>query len=370
MCAAVAAMMMAVTLQSCEKEDVITGENVAMSNTIKVEAMIADNVATKAAAAKYATEDNLNSFQLGIFAGQSQVTNSKFEKPTVKGNPWSDGNTYYWAKDTTYKFYGVAQSTGDNADAYGSSSISVKGIEFKDRNITADEDLIVAYASGKQGTTQVTKLVFNHALARVRVAAKFSTPADAVKLQAKFVGWELKNVSTKGSVVIDGTSTGKTTADVVWTPDATKANVSDAEASTSTSAFLDSDYRIVTGAKVEDNQENTNARWADVIPNATVYADELVATVEFYTAEGNYIATRKLHASTDEDAVAKLTYADKFCYKSGKAYTYKIDIVNDGGNSTDPTDDPKNLDDYKIQIKEITVTEWSCAEGGKATFGK
>lgn len=365
MCAAVAAMMMAVTLQSCEKEDVITGENFAMGSEIQVQAMMVGDIATKADA-KYATTANLTSFQLGIFNGDNQVTNSVFNKPKVSGDPWSDGSTYYWTTGT-YKFYGVAQSTGDNAVAYGSDNISKDGITFDSRPVGANEDLIVAYASGSQSDKK-TKLVFNHALARVRVAAK-ATIADTVKLQAKFVKWELQNVATTGTVTIDGTTV--TADNVVWTPSETKVNVSD---TVGTEKYLDTKYRNVAGAAIADNQENTNKHWINVIPNATVYATKLVATVEFYNMDGTKVGTRYLTASTDDDAVVKLNYADGFKYESGKAYTYKIDIVNTGGKDTDgdqpgggPDDD---LDKYQIKIVDIEVTPWASAEGGKATFGK
>lgn len=355
-----AAAVAALTLASCNKDDSVYENNTAMGNEVQIEAMMAED-ATRADA-KYATTENINSFQLGIYNGDTQVANSAFNKPTESGKSWSDGQTYYWTANT-YKFFGVAQSTGDNAVAYGSANISKDGITFSARETVANEDLIVACATGSQ-SSKTTKLNFYHALARVRVAANF-TKDDKVKLQAKFVKWELQNVATTGTVTIDGTNV--TSQNVVWTPAEAKVNVTD---NATPSCYLDASYRNVAGTALGtgNTQENSDKYWVNVIPNATVYATKLIATVDFYNMDGTKVGTRYLTASTDDKAVVKLNYASGFKYESGKAYTYKIDIVNNGGKDSDGDGDDDDLDKFQIEIVNVEVAKWGDAIGGTATF--
>ena len=116
------------------------------------------------------TDSNFDQFYLyGVNAsdGTSWFTGDEF---TPSGDDWTDGSTTTW-RDGTWNFYAVTPSAPTSTTFNKTTSTFDYTVDNTD--VTNQEDLMVAKATNLSSTDGKINLQFYHALANIKVSARF-----------------------------------------------------------------------------------------------------------------------------------------------------------------------------------------------------
>jgi len=335
-----------VILSSCEKMPAIDENENKNEKEIRVIASYAsDDWDTKATGSAAATTDknSIKSFKLHAWNGDSKfITGAKFDKKSA--TEWSDGNKYYWGTGT-HTFVGITVDnvSGDYGTvSKGKVSLTNYSVSTGANDITTNsdeatvtqQDPCVAITTGTKSNTNVS-LTFYHTLARVRVFANAEI-ASFLKVKAKFLGYEFRNVSIKGSATITNPSS------ISWTS-VTKGKVRDNRFKTTGGVDITNQSKFTP---IADNS------WCNVIPSAVGTDMQIVIKVGFYDETTNALLGTRYFTGNP----GATTFA------AGKRYTYPVTIVNGGGDDSDGSGPDDVIDALVIKIGTLVVEEWDDDE--------
>lgn len=333
------AILCAVAVISCAKDEVITAEKEA----ITFENAFVDNATKAAYDGSYNNSGNFTEFQVyatisGTGAGEGSANIFNGER-VVKGSSLGQGvnwsyataNTQYWIPGNDYQFRAIADGNVSGVTEV-KTDLDGMAIEINLLDASAQKDILTAqhnvtnYTKPTSGTPDAVKFTFAHVLSKAKFTVKNTITTDN-GYSYKVTDVVLNNLVKNGVYTITDGATGS------WAPAVTPAT-----------------YNLSFGdVTVEGKADETTATVADIEYNASAESnfDRLLIpgtqTLNITFSYGLYKDGVLI------DAQDKTITAANVALEASKAYNFVISL----GNPGDP-----------IQFDVLSVTDWDKSHTG------
>lgn len=304
---------------------------------------------------------------------------------------------YYWPTEGTLDFFAYAPTAVSNAQLTKTNYTTF--VVTPSTTISEQIDFVYANTDSKSKTgaytpTGSTASTFGHAGVPLnfrhtgaKIVVKVKNSADN-NLKFEITGWKLVNVDGSATFTYSDVNVNTDTKDAAQLAYTDWSNNTDAQTVAYTSAAfgvnivnkqLTTAKYLSSASPVGDGSAEDQALNMILIPQITTAAEQYsAATANSAVTTGSYIALKMVIKNSSDNVViadASTTVSDHtkwamwpvvFNWVPGKKYTYTIDLAGGGyweiNDDTDQSFDPI-LEDAEIKFVDVTVDDWSDADG-------